>query len=282
MINLSKLLSSCLVVRGAQLAITHTINATAVVAMHERALAWVTEHVKDAAAESESAHALVLLKALANLLVSVDARDALAIKASMDRALARHGIEVPAAGRAWDPLRAYEKRLVTIASKSDAVTRQVQRRPADEQESAPGPGSPAAADLGFHQPQGAATDIISESRARWARASFPTNAGLSDADGEGEDEEDVESVLGNRGRQQDGDSLAGLTLDEDERDDGMDVTSELSVPALDLTANYADAGDDEEAESSLAPPARRTRRRASGDDDADMSRSTRTKRSKRS
>ena len=66
------------------------------------------------------AQCLTIFKCLTLLLGPVVGRGALAIKASMTDALEQAGVEVTP-NRMWEPLRAYEKRLVLIASKDSNI-----------------------------------------------------------------------------------------------------------------------------------------------------------------
>ena len=66
------------------------------------------------------AQCLSIFKCLILLLEPVVGRGALAIKASMTDALEQAGVEVTP-NRMWEPLRAYEKRLVLIASKDSNI-----------------------------------------------------------------------------------------------------------------------------------------------------------------
>lgn len=106
-INLSKLLSSCLVVRGAHLAILQSIDSKEVIKMHEDLInqtlrgegQWTT------------------LKALAQLVISLKPNEALRIQVNLNKVLEQ--IDQNSASESdQDALRTYEKRLVTLASKT--------------------------------------------------------------------------------------------------------------------------------------------------------------------
>ncbi|MCO5584888.1 hypothetical protein L7F22_038820 [Adiantum nelumboides] len=106
-INLAKLLSSCLVVRGAHLAILQSIDSKEVIKMHEDLIyqtlkgegSWIT------------------LKALAQLVISLKPTEALKIQVSLSKIVEQIDLN-SASDSDQDALRTYEKRLVTLASKS--------------------------------------------------------------------------------------------------------------------------------------------------------------------
>lgn len=107
-INLAKLLSSCLVVRGAHLAILQSIDSKEVIKMHED-LIYQTLKVEG--------QQWTILKALAQLVISLKPNEALKIQVSMNKILEQ--IDQNSASESdQDALRIYEKRLVTLASKT--------------------------------------------------------------------------------------------------------------------------------------------------------------------
>jgi cohesin complex subunit SA-1/2 len=128
LINLAKMLSSSLVVRGAQLAILKKVEGRAVVNMHNRGIKVIFEKLeKDPDADLETQQkTLSLFKAWSQLLVSLEPREAITVKKDMDRMMDEYNIQVPLTAKTWDALRQYEKRLVTIASKSDSVRKHVE------------------------------------------------------------------------------------------------------------------------------------------------------------
>ncbi|UZJ56677.1 hypothetical protein CBS101457_005997 [Exobasidium rhododendri] len=132
LISLAKMLSSSLVVRGAQLAIAKSIDGQAVVEMHDRGIRFALEmltrlnHRAEKETTEKQREVLVFFKALSQLLVSVGPKEAITIKKGMDKLLVEFEIEVPISSKMWDPLRQYEKRLVTIASKSDSVRKYIE------------------------------------------------------------------------------------------------------------------------------------------------------------
>ncbi|KAF9817346.1 hypothetical protein IEO21_03487 [Rhodonia placenta] len=111
---LGRSLASCLMIRGAQLAVLRKLDAQYVVAIHTNSLSWVVkrlvayENAKNKRARTRS---ILFFRALIPLLSTVDNRDALHIKAHLDQLLAQNKLQVSATSRQWEPYRAYEKRL---------------------------------------------------------------------------------------------------------------------------------------------------------------------------
>lgn len=126
LVNLAKMLSSALVVRGAQLAVLKKVDGRAVVNMHNRGIKVICEKLqRDSDGEGQQ-KILSLFKAMSQLLVSVEPREAITVKKDMDHMIEEYNIQVPLTSKSWDALRQYEKRLVTIASKSDSVRQHVE------------------------------------------------------------------------------------------------------------------------------------------------------------
>ncbi|KAH9077661.1 hypothetical protein EDB83DRAFT_2548692 [Lactarius deliciosus] len=120
-ISLAKSLVPCLMMRGAQLAVVRKLDGQHVVSIHSRLLAWIAKRL--GAYESNSNKrsrdlSVLFFKVLQPLLAPVDNRDALTIKAYMDQVLAQAKVKVSPTSSAWEPQRAYERRLVNIMSKS--------------------------------------------------------------------------------------------------------------------------------------------------------------------
>lgn len=130
LINLAKMLSSSLVVRGAQLAVLKRIDGQAVVDMHRRGVKMAFERLQRQSSPELQQQTLNFFKAISQLLISVEPREAIIIKKDMDRMIEEFNIEIPLTSKAWDGLRQYEKRLVTIASKSDSVKKHVEAKKA--------------------------------------------------------------------------------------------------------------------------------------------------------
>ncbi|KAH9035024.1 hypothetical protein EDB85DRAFT_1945370 [Lactarius pseudohatsudake] len=120
-ISLAKSLVPCLMMRGAQLAVVRKLEGQHVVSIHSQLLAWIAKRL--GAYESNSNKrsrdlSVLFFKVLQPLLAPVDNRDALTIKAYMDQVLAQAKVKVSPTSSAWEPQRAYERRLANIMSKS--------------------------------------------------------------------------------------------------------------------------------------------------------------------
>lgn len=130
LVNLAKMLSSALVVRGAQLAVLQSVESKAIVRLHSRGVERILDELGESGEDVDETgklqKLLAFFKALSQMLISVRPQEAIAIKKSMDLSIQQTGIDVPINSRQWDALRQYEKRLVTIASKSDSVRRHVE------------------------------------------------------------------------------------------------------------------------------------------------------------
>ncbi|KAL0071305.1 cohesin complex subunit [Marasmius tenuissimus] len=118
-VALAKLLATCFVIRGSQLAIVRRLDAQYIIQIQTNLLSWIANHleahlkINDKKALKNS---LLFFRALVPLVSSVDSRDALRVKAHLDQVFAQHNIE-PGTTKAWEPYRAYEKRLGTVLAK---------------------------------------------------------------------------------------------------------------------------------------------------------------------
>ncbi|KAL5478298.1 IRR1 [Sanghuangporus weigelae] len=119
-LGLAKALAPCLIMRGAQLSVIRKLASEYIVEIHTTLLSWITkkisayETMKNKRGRNKS---ILFFKVLQHLLVGIDARDALNIKAHLDQDLAMLHIEIPPTSKAWEPYRAYEKRLSTASTK---------------------------------------------------------------------------------------------------------------------------------------------------------------------
>ncbi|KAF8558607.1 hypothetical protein OG21DRAFT_1504012 [Imleria badia] len=120
MVGLAKQLATSFLVRGAQLAVVRRLDSRYVVKTHKDLLQEAIKHVS-AYEKSKNKKRLSLsvsfFRALVPLLKGVESRDALAIKASLDQLVSDAKIEVKPTAKTWEPLRAYEKKLVSIMHK---------------------------------------------------------------------------------------------------------------------------------------------------------------------
>lgn len=117
---LAKLLSSSFAIRGSQLSIVRRLDSQYIVQIHTQLLNWIGK--KLAAYENNKNKkglkmAVMFFKVMVPLFSIIQSRDALRIKAHMDQILAQAKVEVSSSSKAWEPQRAYEKRLSAIMSK---------------------------------------------------------------------------------------------------------------------------------------------------------------------
>ncbi|KAF8634382.1 hypothetical protein AX15_000952 [Amanita polypyramis BW_CC] len=119
-VQLAKALSSCLAIRGSQLSIIKRLEGQYVVQIHVTLLSYIvkrlTAYEKNKNKKSLRT-AVSFFRTLVPLLLAVQSKDALEIKAHMDQALAQAKLEPSPASKIWEPQRAYEKRLGTALSK---------------------------------------------------------------------------------------------------------------------------------------------------------------------
>ncbi|KAL0579193.1 cohesin complex subunit [Marasmius crinis-equi] len=118
-VALGKALATCFVIRGSQLSVVRRLDPQYVVQIQTNLLGWIAKqlgnHLK---ANDKKALKISLLffRALIPLVGSVESRDALRVKAHLDQVFAQHNVE-PGTTKAWEPYRAYEKRLGTVLAK---------------------------------------------------------------------------------------------------------------------------------------------------------------------
>ncbi|KAJ7057080.1 hypothetical protein C8F01DRAFT_992238, partial [Mycena amicta] len=125
-VQLSKLLSQTFILRGAHLAVLKRIEMQYIVQIQTTLLTWIAKkiaHYESNKNKKSLRSTVTFFKALTPLLVGVQSRDAMKIKAHMDQALAQAKVDVSATSKVWDPQRAYEKRLAAITSKDNKGTK---------------------------------------------------------------------------------------------------------------------------------------------------------------
>ncbi|KAG1740516.1 uncharacterized protein EDB91DRAFT_353827 [Suillus paluster] len=119
-VALAKQLGQSFMIRGAQLSIIKRLDSQYIVQTHTNLLTWIVKRIGtyEAAKNKKSRKtAILFFRVLQPLLIAVDSRDALKIKAHMDQVLAQAKIEVPPSSKIWEPQRAYEKKLSSIMAK---------------------------------------------------------------------------------------------------------------------------------------------------------------------
>ncbi|KAG8859678.1 hypothetical protein FRB96_004252 [Tulasnella sp. 330] len=112
--------SSAFLVRGAQLTIIRRLEGEYVVDVHTKLISWIVkklaQYEKNGNKLSRNS-SLELFHVLTPMLLSITKPDASAIQSHLANALASAKIEVSPSAKAWEPLRTYEKRLLTAVSK---------------------------------------------------------------------------------------------------------------------------------------------------------------------
>ncbi|WVQ85787.1 hypothetical protein IAT38_007954 [Cryptococcus sp. DSM 104549] len=133
-IALAKLLSSAFVIHGSQFAVLRQLHPSDVCDFHVASLDFVSRRLTTIIKQESSAKnkdqkarlqrkrfaVLTFFKTLVLLLGPVTGKDALKIKSHLEDAVSSAGAEV-SANKGWEAYRAYEKRLVAIASKDPRV-----------------------------------------------------------------------------------------------------------------------------------------------------------------
>ncbi|KAI0031520.1 hypothetical protein K488DRAFT_51948 [Vararia minispora EC-137] len=120
-VALAKYLVPCLMIRGAQLSIVRKLEAAHIASIQTNLLSWAVRRAGafEAGKNKKGRNsALLFFRVLQPLLVAVEAREALRIKAHLEQALALAKLEVSATAPAWEPVRAYERRLNNIMAKA--------------------------------------------------------------------------------------------------------------------------------------------------------------------
>ena len=131
---LTKILASAFTIHGSHFTVLKHIHPNGAETFHTDSIRSIFKKIANYAKQErlsksvavktryaqKRAQCLTIFKCLILLLGPVVGRGALAIKAAMTDALEQAGVEVTP-NRMWEPLRAYEKRLVLIASKDSNI-----------------------------------------------------------------------------------------------------------------------------------------------------------------
>ncbi|GAA6013136.1 hypothetical protein JCM11491_005192 [Sporobolomyces phaffii] len=143
LVSLGRNLVQIAVVRGAQLAVVSSIPATNHLRVHLDSLDFIVKRIKqfvEAKRTDDRNKALSFFKALAHLVFGLDGRSALKAKTTLDSLLEKHAIEVPVTSKTWDPVRAYQKRLVTNMAKDPSIKSRAQAQAKSTPKKAKGKG----------------------------------------------------------------------------------------------------------------------------------------------
>ncbi|QRV84927.1 cohesin protein [Ceratobasidium sp. AG-Ba] len=112
-IALAKALQSAIVIRGAQLSIVRRLDTAQVASGSKQ---WGTRALEIG---------LSPFSEVLWLLGTVESADAIRIKNHLDVSLQDAKIETPASSKVWEPLRAYDKRLITAMAKDKALAARI-------------------------------------------------------------------------------------------------------------------------------------------------------------
>lgn len=127
-IALSKALSAALVIRGAQLSVLRRLDTAQVANVHTSCISWIVKKIsgyQTMGNKSARNRAVAFFKSLVWLLGTVESTDAIRIKNHLDVTLNDAKIETPASSKTWEPLRAYDKRLITAMAKDKALAARI-------------------------------------------------------------------------------------------------------------------------------------------------------------
>ncbi|GAA5954369.1 hypothetical protein JCM3765_004438 [Sporobolomyces pararoseus] len=129
LVSLGRNLLQVAIVRGAQLAVVSTIPAEHHLRVHLDSLEFIIKKIKqfiETKRTDDRNKALNFFKALAHLVLGLDGRSALKAKTTLDSLLDKNEIEVSATSKTWEPIRAYQKRLVTNMAKDPSIKSRAQ------------------------------------------------------------------------------------------------------------------------------------------------------------
>lgn len=115
-VSLSRHLANATMVRGPGFTVIERVDADAMTTLHVSGIQFVLQAVQDG---TDAGVACVFFKGLANLLATVSPGDALKIHSSLRHRLAAASMEPD--GAKWEPLSAYERRLLNLASKDPGL-----------------------------------------------------------------------------------------------------------------------------------------------------------------
>ncbi|KAF8607344.1 hypothetical protein BDV93DRAFT_488383 [Ceratobasidium sp. AG-I] len=127
-VSLAKALSAVLVIRGAQLSILRRLDTTQVAIVHTSCVSWIVKKIagyETMGNKNARNRAVAFFKSLVPLLGTVESTDAIRIKNHLDLTLNNAKIETPASSKVWEPLRAYDKRLITAMAKDKALAARI-------------------------------------------------------------------------------------------------------------------------------------------------------------
>ena len=131
-VSLSRHLANATMVRGPGFTVIERVDADAMTTLHVSGIQFILQAVQD---DTDAGVACVFFKGLANLLSTVTPGDALKIHSSLRHRLSAAGIEPD--GTKWEPLFAYERRLLNLASKDPGLLQEATATPVPTDAAAP-------------------------------------------------------------------------------------------------------------------------------------------------
>ncbi|GAA5861795.1 hypothetical protein JCM5353_000546, partial [Sporobolomyces roseus] len=129
LVSLGRNLLQVIVIRGAQLKVVKSLPSENHLKIHLDALDYIVKQIKqftELKRSDDRNKALSFFKALAHLVFGLDGRSALKAKTTLDSLLEKHGVEVSTTSKIWEPIRAYEKRLISNMAKDDTIKSKAQ------------------------------------------------------------------------------------------------------------------------------------------------------------
>ncbi|GAA5932633.1 cohesin subunit IRR1 [Sporobolomyces koalae] len=127
--SLGRNLLQVVVVRGAQLAVVSSLPASDHLRIHIDSLEYIVKEIKSYVQlkrADDRNKALSFFKSLAHLVFGLDGRSALKAKSTLDSLLEKSEIEISPTSKIWEPLRAYQKRLVTNMARDPSIKSRAQ------------------------------------------------------------------------------------------------------------------------------------------------------------
>ncbi|CAE6429916.1 unnamed protein product [Rhizoctonia solani] len=127
-IALAKALSGALVIRGAQLSVLRRLDTAQVANVHTTCISWIVKKIsgyQTMGNKNARNRSVAFFKSLVWLLGTVESADAIRIKNHLDVTLSDAHVETPASSKVWEPLRGYDKRLITAMAKDKALAARI-------------------------------------------------------------------------------------------------------------------------------------------------------------
>ncbi|TFL03902.1 hypothetical protein BDV98DRAFT_563241 [Pterulicium gracile] len=276
-ISLAKLLLSCLVVRGAQLAIVARLDEESIVDIQMELLTWIGKRLTAYQADDNRRgrkRATRFFRVLLPLLAALPRKDALRLKAHMEQVLS--DAKVDTSLPIWEPQKAYEKRLLSSMTKIKGRAAGRKAPVATDDEGTDGEGAGANPTDNEAGPAPAAQKPRPKPRPR-ARKRRKTNGSDAEDDGSGDEAPPASGKLPTRrsarrrgtssapeasGDEQVPASLAPARTNghtNNGADDSMDVDEEADVDGASQVSNPWPAPSSRASTPANEAPARRKR-----------------------